>query len=338
MSSIEIRNSVPRFCIAGAGAIGLTLATRLAMNAHRVELIARGQSLSMIKENGTRLIDLEGDHRASVKVGQAIDFQAPDVLFLCCKAQDLQTLASECAHLVDDQTLIVPVINGIPWWYFQQTTGKDAGRNVDAVDPDGLLNTIFPPKQIIGAVTTITVERVGPGVARSANPLSMVVGEINHEISERASALALTLTECGIETRVSERIRDALWAKVIANLIANPLSVLTGAPLRDICGHPSLSTITRRLLDEGLLVAAAYGARIELDPDALLALGASKGDFKTSMLQDFERGQPLELSAICDAVIELAQLRGIAMPLTANIAAIAAYRSGNSEKSRAVAA
>jgi 2-dehydropantoate 2-reductase len=247
-------------------------------------------------------------------------------------------MAASVAHLVGPETLVVPVVNGIPWWYFQQTGGKDANRDVFSVDPEGVLKTMFPPGQVIGSVTTITSERVEPGVVRSLNPLSMVIGEIDHGMSDRVQSLAAILTRCGIATHVAERIRDALWGKVIANLIANPLSVLTGAPLRDICAHPALLSITRRLLDEGLLVAAAYGARIELDPDALLAMGAAKGDFKTSMLQDFERGQPLELGSICDAVIELAELRGIAMPLTRNIAAIAAYRSGNSTRPSVVAA
>lgn len=339
MSITKLSDHVPPcFCIAGAGAIGLTIAARLALKNQRVGLIARGRSLSTIRQHGVRLIDLEGDHNVMVDVGHAADFTPPDVLILCSKAQDLPDMAADIAHLVGDKTIVLPVVNGIPWWYFDGISGKDTGRNVKAVDPDGRLKEIFPSKQVIGAVTTITSERLEPGCVRSLNPLTMVIGEISHVSSDRALSLASTLTESGIETRVSERIRDTLWGKVIANLIANPLSVLSGAPLRDICSHPGLSQITRLLLDEGLLVAAAYGARMELDPDAMLAVGASKGDFKTSMLQDFERGRPLELGSICNAVIELAELRGIPMPLTRNVAAIAAYRSDHASDASAIAA
>ncbi|KAA0690248.1 2-dehydropantoate 2-reductase [Neorhizobium sp. P12A] len=317
----------PRICIAGAGAIGLTLATRLALGAYPVSVVARGPSLAAIKNSGVRLIDAEGAHAAKVAAGKPMELAPADILFLCSKAHDLPELASEIARLIGPETLIVPVINGIPWWYFENEGGRHAGRTVRSVDPDGRLKQLLPSSQVIGAVTTITAERLEPGLARSLNPLNMVIGEIDHRITARVEQAAAVLNFSGIATRVSDRIRDPLWSKVIANLICNPLSVLSGATLRDICAHPSLSRITRKLLEEGLLIAASYGARMELDPDALLAMGASKGDFKTSMLQDFERGQPLELAAICGAVIELAELQGISMPLTQDIATLAGYRS-----------
>ncbi len=172
-----------------------------------------------------------------------------------------------------------------------------------------------------------TADRIEHGLARALNPLKLIIGEIDDQPRERSRMLRDLLIACGITTVLSERIRDPLWTKVIANLMSNPLSVVAQAPLRDVCGNEHFSKISRKVLEETLLTAASYGARCELEPDKLLAFGMGMGDTKTSMLQDFENGRPLELGAICEAVIELAELQGLVMPLTRYIAILAKYKS-----------
>jgi 2-dehydropantoate 2-reductase len=326
-----------RICVAGAGAIGITLATRMSISGYSVSVLARGESLVAIRKNGLSLTDAEGVHRADVTVGTADELANPDVLFLCTKAQDLESVAETVQPLIHSDTLIVPFINGIPWWYFEGVGGRHAGRPVLAVDPRQRLKQLLPGQRVIGAVTTITAERVAPGVARTRNPLRCVIGEIDHRRSDRTDRLAALLADSGIDTGVTQRIRDALWTKVIANLCSNPVSVVTGATLRDVCGDPSLSVVSRQLIDEGLLVAASFGARLELDPSSLLAMGASMGDFKTSMLQDYEKGLPLELAAICNAVMELGELEGLSMPFTRTITILSQFKSNMRQRAPYVA-
>jgi 2-dehydropantoate 2-reductase len=142
------------------------------------------------------------------------------------------------------------------------------------------------------------------------------------------------LEDSQISYDVSERIGDPLWTKVRLNLISNPLSVVAGATLIEMNGGGDLTAINRNLLREGLLVAAAYDARIERGPEELIAV-ASMGEAKTSVLQDYENGRSLELGAICDGVIVLAELRGIAMPLTRHIATLARFKGEALRESRA---
>lgn len=316
-----------RVGIAGAGAIGTTLATRLALGGHAVGVLARGRTLDAIRRDGLRLTDLDGAHDVRVEAGGPDELGGRDVVFLCAKAQDLASLAASSRGMIGPDTLIVPIVNGIPWWYFEGVGGRNGGRTIQAVDPEGRLKALLPLDRVVGAVAFITAERLAPGVAHTANPLRMIIGEITHRRSPRAERLGALLNGCGIATQVSDRLRDPLWTKVIANLTSNPLSVVAGATLRDIYGAPDLSHIARQLLDEALLTAAAHGARVELDPAAFLAMGAAMGAVKTSMLQDFEKGLPLELSSISDAVIELAELHGLSMPLTRTIASLARFKS-----------
>lgn len=326
-----------RICVAGVGAIGTTLAVRLAAAGHDVAVIARGATLAAIETDGLRLEDLDGETRVRVTAGSAAAIGPVDVLFVCAKAQDQHALTEASRATIGPDTTVVPVVNGIPWWYFEGEGGRHAGRAVEAVDPDGRLKASMPLDRVVGAVTFVTAERTGPGSARMTNRPRMVVGAIDHRPSARADRVAALLHSGGIAAEANPRIRDALWTKAISNLTSNPLSALTGATLREIYGDPTLSVIARQLLEEALATAAAYGARLELDPDAFLAMGAGMGDFRTSMLQDFEAGRPLELGAIGDAVTELGELKGLAMPRTRTILDLVRFKAAKSLEARGLA-
>jgi len=314
-------------CVAGPGAIGLTLAARLSIAGFPVRLVARGDSLSFIKANGIRLIDREGDHRLQVDVGTATDFGIQDVLFLCPKSHDLPEMAAALQPLIGEHTTIVPVVNGMPWWYFDGVGGQWDGPSIKSVDPNQVLKGLLPSRQVIGTTTIITAERLRVGTARTFNPLQMTIGELDDQQSERLSDLSDILTLAGIAVRIAPRIRDAVWTKVVRNLISNPVTAITGATLRENFGNQYLADISRQMLQEVLPVIAAYGANLEVDPQTILESGRSLGDVKTSMLQDFEQGNRLELASICDAVIELANRRGIEMPVIRAITGIAHFRS-----------
>lgn len=324
-----------KICVAGPGAIGTTLAALLSAGGERVTIVARGDSLSSIASAGVSLEQRNGEIRANVVTSDGSDLVVHDVLLLCSKAQDLEALAISSNKAIGPETMIVPVVNGIPWWYFQGVEGRFRARSVTSVDPAGVLATILSPGNTIGAIASFTAERVGPGKAVALNPIRMVLGEIDDVERSRTKLLVEIFNRCGIETRLSTRIRDPLWTKVIANLMSNPLSVIAEAPLKHICGREDLSMIARQLINEAMLVAASFGARLEVDSEGLLRFGAGMGDAKTSMLQDFHSGRELELGAICEAVLELASMQGVDMPLTTHIAALARYKSDTTRSSAA---
>lgn len=319
---------VLRACIVGAGAIGCTLAALLAKSGQAVNLLARGATLDAVRRHGVRLTQLDGTHQVPVHATDTLDGLGPqDVIFVCTKAQALHEVLPTLGPLLGPDTCVVPMINGVPWWYFQGLPGRLEGRAIDAVDPAGAMLASLPWKHLLGAVVFITAERTAPGAVRSTNPLLVVLGEPDNTDSPRAQRLATVLRAAGIETRVSPAIRDTLWTKVIANLTSNPLSVVTGATLDRLYSDPDIVPLVRKILHEALQVAAAYGARIPFDPPTFIAQGAGMGRVRTSMLQDYSQGQSLELAAIGDAVLELAALQGIDMPVTRDVIALARYRS-----------
>ncbi|WP_061240772.1 ketopantoate reductase family protein [Ectopseudomonas composti] len=317
-----------RVCIAGAGAIGCTLAARLVTSGQPVSLLARGRTLTALRENGIQLTDLDGEHRVPVSASDDCrELGEQDLLFICTKAPALVGLLPELQPLIGPETVVVPLINGVPWWYFHGLEGRFAGRRVEAVDPGGALSASLDLCHVLGCVVFITAETSAPGVVRSNNPHLMIFGEPDGRMSERLERVRVLIAAAGIEARATERIRDQLWTKIIANLSSNPLSVVTGATLEQLYGQAELKTVAGKILQETLLTAAAYGARIAFDPQTFMELGAGMGAVRTSMLQDYEQGRPLEIAAIGDAVVELAGYQGLSMPITRDILALARFRS-----------
>ena len=314
-------------CVAGAGAIGCTLAARLQAGGQPVNVLARGATLAALKQNGIELSDLDGVHRVQVNASaRAEDFGVQDVVFVCTKAQSLPSILPSLAPLVGPETVLVPMVNGVPWWYFHAEGGRFDGEPVQVVDPDGVLAAAVPLSRVIGCVVFITAQSSAPGIVTSNNPHLIVFGEPSGELTPRLERLRAMVERAGIEARGVDRIRDTLWTKILANLTSNPLSVVAGATLEQLYSLPELKSIVVKMLHEGLTVAAAYGARVNFDPHTFIELAAGMGPVKTSMLQDYEKGLPIELAAIGDAVIELAGRMGIDMPVTRDVLALARFR------------
>jgi len=312
-----------RICIAGAGAIGCTLAARLAAAGNEINVYARGNTLAALRDNGISLTDKDGHFQVSVNASDDAEALGPqDLILLCTKAHSLNAVAGSIQPLIHSQSIIIPVVNGIPWWYFQQSEGRFKDQIIQAVDPDGALQKLLPAQHLIGSVVFITASRSAPGVVESNNPHLMIIGEINHTLSERIQKVQSLIAASGIETRAVDNIRDQIWTKIAANLTSNPLSVITRATLAQIYSDPRLNPLARQILHEVLATAAAYSARIRFDPQSIMEMGADMGNVRTSMLQDFEAGLPLESAAIGKAVIELAEKAGLDMPVTRSTLAL----------------
>jgi 2-dehydropantoate 2-reductase len=313
-----------RIGIVGAGAIGSSIAAHLAAAGERVSLLARGRRLEALRRDGLRYaLPNEPEMRPDVRIGEAAELGVQDVVFTAVKAQSLPELIPQLQLLTDEATTIVPLVNGIPWWFF---LGGQAPSRVAAVDPFGALAAAVPADRIVGAVVYMTATLGSDGVARTHAHRRLELGDIDGSSRERTEAIAAMLTGSGLESRAIPDIRDALWTKVALNLATNPLSVVTGTTLSEMFTDPLLQPLVLAVAGEVRAVAAAYGGTLKMDEAQMIAIGRAAGPFKTSMLQDFERGAPLELAAIAGACIELGVQKSIEMPASRAIAALAAHR------------
>ncbi len=299
-----------KICIYGAGAIGGLMAARLAAKGEaEVTVIARGPHLAAMQANGLKLIS-DGQEVVTRPrcVASAAEAGPQDYVLITLKAHSLPGVAQQMQPLLGPETTIVSAVNGIPWWYFYKLPGPHEDRRVASVDPEGRLWEALHPSRVLGCIIYPAADVPEPGVINHTYGDRFSLGEPDGSRSERANALSAALVAAGFKAPVRPKIRDEIWVKLWGNLAFNPLSALTGATLDIITGEGELRAVCRTMMLEAQAIAEALGTRFAIDVDKRIAGGAEVGAHKTSMLQDLERGRPMEIDALLGVIVELAEL------------------------------
>ena len=304
-----------KVCVYGAGAIGCYIAVLLARAGVDVSAVARGAQLAAIRERGIAL-ELGGERFVAQvpATDSPRDLPPQDYVVATVKAHSMPAVAAAMQPLLGPHTAVVSAVNGLPWWYFHCLDSPFAERPLQSVDPRGKVWHGIGPQRAIGCVVYPAAEVVAPGVVRHLSGDKLVLGEPCGERTERVRALAATLVAAGIKAPVRNRVRDEVWVKLWGNVAFNPLSALTGATLDALATGAGTRAVARAMMMEAQAVGEAFGARFAVDVERRIDAAAAVGAHRTSMLQDLERGRPLENQAMVGAVQELAQLAGIATP------------------------
>ena len=316
-----------KIAIVGAGAIGGYLGARLSVAGEDVTFIARNRNLAVIQAQGFRLILEDGSslHAPNVRAVEHMAEAGPqDAVLLTVKAHQVRELLPALRGLFGPKTLVVTMINGVPWWYFQKLAGPYQGLALSSVDPDGALAEQIEVDRLIGSVVYPAAELLEPGLVRVIEGNRFTLGELDGSRSERIEALSAAFMRAGFKSPVSRDIRAELWVKLWGNLSFNPISALTHATLEDICRFPLTRTLAQRMMTEAQAVAEALGVKFKITLAQRLAGAEAVGAHKTSMLQDVEHGRALELEALVGAVVELGRITGTPTP---NIEAVYAVTS-----------
>lgn len=305
-----------KIAIFGAGAIGGLLAAKLHQAGANVTVIARGPHLEAMRKNG---LILKSDGQTNTvhipATDKASEAGPQDYVIVTLKANGLPGAAPEIAKLMGPETSLVTGINGLPYWYFYGLEGPWRDHIVESVDPGGRLWKILPPRQVIGCIVYPAAEVIEPGVIEHTYGNRFSLGEPDGSKSARVEALSQILVKAGLKAPVRSNIRDEIWVKLWGNLAFNPLSALTGSTLDRLAFRPDLREVARAMMLEASQVAEALGARFAVSIEKRIDGAGEVGAHKTSMLQDLERGRPMEIDALLGAVVELGHLVQKPMPL-----------------------
>jgi 2-dehydropantoate 2-reductase len=306
-----------KIAIIGVGAIGGYLGTRLAHAGNEVTFIARGANLDALRTRGIRLIMGDGSELAVPHVAATDDYGAAgpqDVVVLAMKAHQVEAVAPLVPKLFGPDTLVVPMQNGIPYWYFHRHPGELEGTQVKSVDPNGIIERHIPCGRVIGCVVYPAAELISPGVIKHIEGNRFPVGEPDGSSSDRVNRLAQCFVEGGLQAPVLDDIRGEVWLKLWGNLTFNPISALSRATLAGICQYPLSRTLARAMMTEAQSVANKLGVTFRVPLEKRIAGAERVGHHKTSMLQDVEAGRTLEIDAVLGSVVELARLTDTPTP------------------------
>lgn len=295
-----------KIAVVGAGAIGGWVAARLALAGGDPAVVVRpGRDLSTLTLS-------DGGERRSVAIrssGDAGKFGPQDVVVIAVKAFALAEAAAAAAPLVGPDTRIVPMVNGVPWWF--------ADPPLASVDPGGRIAAALPLDQVVGCVVHAAVRREGETDIVVQHADRLILGEPGGGQSERVAAIAELFTQSGIHAEAVADVRRATWYKAWGNMTMNPLSALTGATADRIIAE--CRPLILGCMEEARAIGAAIDCPITESGEERIAVTERLGAFKTSMLQDAEAGRRIELEALLGAPLELAERHGVAAPNLASL-------------------
>jgi 2-dehydropantoate 2-reductase len=306
-----------KICIYGAGAIGILVGARLAAAGHEVSAVARGATLAALTERGFHADALEGQViRGPVRASEdpaALGVQ--DVVVVAVKAPALADVARRIAPLLGPGTIVLPAMNGVPWWFCQGLRGDAAGLALKSVDPDGAIAAGIPIGHVVGCVVHLAAFVSAPGEVQNKMGRGLVIGEPHGGPSERVARLKAVLDEAGFETVASDMIQRDIWYKLWGNMTTNPISAITGATTDRVIGDEVVRKLTTSAMLESGRIGERLGFAITQTPEERHQITRKLGAFKTSMLQDVEAGRAIELDSLVGAVRELGAHVGVETPL-----------------------
>jgi 2-dehydropantoate 2-reductase len=306
-----------KIAVIGAGAIGGYVGVKLAAAGEDVTFIARGANLEALRSRGLKLINADGTQEqvAPVKVTDTPAAAGPqDLVILAVKAHQLEAVARDIEALFGPDTAVVPMQNGIPYWYFHGFKGALAGTRVKSVDPNGVIYEKIACERVIGCVVYPAAELVSPGVIKHVEGNRFPVGEPDGTHSERVARVSQCFSQSGLQAPVLSDIRSEIWLKLWGNLTFNPISALTRATLAAMCQYPLTREIAAAMMTEAQAIANKLGVSFRIPLEKRIAGAERVGHHKTSMLQDLESGRAMEIDALLGSVVELARLTDTATP------------------------
>lgn len=317
-----------KVCIYGAGAIGGYLGVQLAQAGADVSLVARGAHLAAMKANGLKL--LIGDEERVVKArctDTPAELGVQDVVVICLKAHSITGALEAMKPLLGSHTRIVTAVNGIPYWYFYKHGNQYEGSTLESIDPGGRQWKELGAERAIGCVVYPATEIEAPGVIRHVYGDRFPLGEPSGEKTADVENLSALFVKAGLQAPVLDRIRDEIWLKLWGNVSFNPISALTHATLDILCSDPGTRAIVRAMMVEAQQIAETFGVKFRVDVDRRIEGGRKVGAHKTSMLQDLERGRPMEIDPLVTVVQEMGRLTKIPTPAIDTVLALVIQRA-----------
>ena len=312
-------------CVYGAGAIGGYIGCCLSNAGANVSLIARGPHKEAINKNGITLISNGKSENFNLKVTEnSKDLDTQDYIILGVKAHAIQNIATSLKPLMNDKTVVLSAVNGLPWWYFYKAnSGTNLDNNhIETVDPKGLIWNTIDPKRALGCVVYPACEIASPGVIRHIEGNRISLGEPDGINSERLKILSNLMIAGGLKAPQKKHIRDEIWIKLWGNCSFNPISAITGASLDLIGNDPGSRRLVRELMQECQNVGEALGIKFRVSIEDRINGAASIVGHKPSTRQDIEMKRPLEIDPIMSAIIEIGIKLNIPTPMLKNINSI----------------
>ncbi len=299
-----------KVCVVGPGAIGGMMVVMLERAGFEVSALARPKKADAVNTHGISLLFGGETLNAKPKVSSdSAELGPQDLVVVTLKSNALISVAPAIAPLCRADTPLIMAMNGVPWWFFDDFGGDLAGTRLASVDPDGSLSRLIPREQVIWAVVNFSVSELPDGGLEHTRGQHLTLGRPTDDPAGLEGVADVFRQAC-YKCAISENIRQDIWLKLLANVTLNPISALAMAKIDEVFEEPLVRECVMVVAAEAQAVANKLGLESELSRIERM----KEAKVKTSMLQDLERGRPLELGSVVEAVVEIAEHTNVPVP------------------------
>ncbi|HUW18244.1 MAG TPA: 2-dehydropantoate 2-reductase [Sedimentisphaerales bacterium] len=292
-----------RVLVYGAGSVGLGIASCLLKSEARVDIVARENTVSLLRMRGLTRTGIFGDYHAEpaafgsyLSLGE-IEARTYDYLLVCTKSFDSFEAAkdiSEHNFLLGEKTKIILFQNG---W-------GNAEIFLSFFDKDRIYNArvITGFRRLQSNEVTITVHAD-----------AIHIGSLFNKDSSKAEDLCELIRNGDIPCETTNAIGKDLWAKMLYNCALNPLGAILDVPYGVLAANEFTRSVMNGIIEEVFSVMAAAGYEthwasakefLEVFYEKLVP---STAKHKSSTLQDILARKKTEIDALNGAVIKLAE-------------------------------
>jgi 2-dehydropantoate 2-reductase len=295
-----------RIAIVGSGGVGGYFGGRLAATGVDVTFIARGAHLDALRREGFRLQSPKGDLHVP-RVNATDDpstIGTVDVVFFTVKLYDTDGAMRLLPPLLGPDTVVIPFQNG-----------------VDSVD---MLTRAAGSAHVAGGTAYVAAVIAEPGLVRHTAMDRLIFGELDGRRSSRLEQLLAACEPAGFQATLSDHILIDIWSKFVRLSVFSGMTAVTRCPLGTLRDDPELFAMLQAAALETMAVARASGVPLtgEVLGEMTTMVRGLPPQSKSSMLEDLERGKPLELPWLSGAVVRIGRKLGVDTPIHRFIATV----------------
>lgn len=288
-----------KFAVLGAGAVGGYFGGLLALKGHEVALIARGEHLKALQNNGLTVKSVNGDFYLKLQaVENPMEIEPVDVVLFTPKSFDTKKSTEQILPILKEDTLVINLQNGI--------------------DNEEIMAEVMGKERILGGLTYIETTIEEPGViSQKSLKRDIVFGELDGQITERAKKLLEVFQDAGIPAVLSDNIQRDIWKKFMFLSSFSGISTITEAVAGDIANFELTDRLLRKLLEEVYIVAKAYNIPLteeDIESSRQFARSGLNPTTKSSMQRDAEKKKKLEVDSLSGAVVKFGRKANIETP------------------------
>ncbi|TKC04635.1 2-dehydropantoate 2-reductase [Pedobacter polaris] len=292
-----------KIIVAGIGGVGGyfggLLAKAYAGNDNiEVYFIARGNHLEQIRNHGLKVIkgNIVFTANPFLATANAAEIGTADYIIVCTKNYDLDEILTEVTPCIDEQTTILPLLNGV-----------EAAEKIRAKFPNNLV-----PAGCAYIVSAIK----DPGIVENMGNRQDISFGLDNETDERLTKLEDLLKSAGIEATLSQEISKLIWEKFIfLSSIATATSYCDKTVGELLEEHRDL---LKSLIDEVTAIALAKNIKVD-EQTSIRAIAHYESlpfTATSSMQRDFNAKKlKTELNSITGYVVKEGEELNVATPL-----------------------